>query len=184
MSIISNLLQVILPPLILLSGGYLEYLRRLKNRQKRLRSALFSEIRSSGPQLDQAHENVVEEGTGVFRSDRMDLIVPKGMPINDFLPTTVYDSNVSKLGLLDQDEIEAIVDYYCEIHILKDAIKAQREYSVNDTRMNEPQNITHVIGTQIIKSLKRRKDALESLQIDRDVEAISPEEVSGIDNEK
>jgi hypothetical protein len=95
---LSNLTIVI--PLIAAFGVYI--LRRINNK-KTLRVALLTEMRYPEDILQNAEDTPV-------------------LPDHDFIPTTIYDSSANNLGLLSQDEVKKVVEYYSYGYYLKNML--------------------------------------------------------------
>lgn len=75
-----------------------------------LRRALLQEILS----IEDLHE--------ISRS-----YAPGYSAYRELVPSTVYQANASEIGLLKQDEVEAVVDYYSLASMVNDLLALQRE---------------------------------------------------------
>lgn len=103
--------------------------------RRKLKTALRAEIMSAG-KLDQYKD------TGVTQKE--------------LFQTDIYESSISDLGLLSEEEVQRIVTYYSTVYIYKDAIQSWQESQ--GTMPNLP-NIFGVV-------LDQREDALRILRLD------------------
>ena len=102
-------------------GSYLLYLHRRKDRRQKLKRALAFEICEMN-QLTQA-SNTLEGLTEPPPSSRLSA---SKIPPADAFPTTVYESNTSDLGLMSDDELQSVVNFYTSILQYKGVIDAVR----------------------------------------------------------
>lgn len=84
-----------------------------------------------------------------------------------FLPTDVYDQHVGSIGLLSEDEIEAVVQYYSLAKTVRSESSALHTIAEGD-------DYEYQVGQSAIKSMKndlknlidRQEKALEELQVE------------------
>lgn len=90
---------LLIAAIIGVAGSYYIYYIKMEHQRKTLRIALLSEILSM--------EEMVRELA--FQSDlnEMETVQPE-----IFLTNNIYDGNADKIGLLTEDEVKAIVEFY------------------------------------------------------------------------
>jgi hypothetical protein len=86
---------------IILAGWYL-WERRQKDRARRLRHALLTEIQQTPVDLVS--------------------LMPDG---NQYLESTIYEANAQKLDLLTNDEIEALINYYTRLSVVRQIVERE-----------------------------------------------------------
>lgn len=106
---VGNLLLVI-AAIIGVCGSYVLYKKRLKDRRKATRRTLKSEIESTKILDTWIRKNEVNE-----------------LPAQIVHPTTAYENHVDEIGLLTDEEIELISEFYSEAILLNDTLKWNRE---------------------------------------------------------
>ena len=80
----------------------------------------------------------------------------------DFLPTDVYDQNVGEIGLLDESEIDAVIEYYSLAKTVRSETSALHTVAEDD-------DYEYQVGQSAIGSLRSDLSAL----IDRQEKALS-----------
>jgi len=89
----------------------------------------------------------------------------------DFLPTDVYDQNVGEIGLLDESEIDAVIEYYSLAKTVRSETSALHTVAEDD-------DYEYQVGQSAIGSLKndlstlidRQEKALAELRTELNVE--------------
>lgn len=80
-----------------LFSGLLVYSRRKKDKRERLRTALIQEIEGmQGP--IKGYSNTLQKMNGI--------------PETDIINTTIYENNADKIGILSEEEVEKVTDFY------------------------------------------------------------------------
>jgi hypothetical protein len=98
-----------------LTGSYVIYRLRLRTRRRRLRKALRGEIKAMAP-------SIYEKARIMSAEDRdSDFYLPTDPTI-----MTVFSNNSGEIGLLSDDEVEEITDFYS-----KAAVVSQRIQNLN-----------------------------------------------------
>lgn len=98
-----------------LTGSYVIYRLRLRTRRRRLRKALRGEIKAMAP-------SIYEKARIMSAEDRdSDFYIPTDPTI-----MTVFSNNSGEIGLLSDDEVEEITDFYS-----KAAVVSQRIQNLN-----------------------------------------------------
>lgn len=91
-------------------------------------------------------------------------------PGYDMLPTTVFDANADKLGLLSGDEVKDITKFYSAAHTAKSQIEfIQRERSdiqkeVSREGLEAYRETVEATGRGLIKIKKLRMNAIQSIE--------------------
>lgn len=90
-------------------GSFGLYFKRELDKKERLRAALITEI-----------ENMEEMET-IGEDDYIDYLKKEDYAVlpKETFNTTIYENNASKLGLLEREEIEAIIEYYTSLKVLR-----------------------------------------------------------------
>jgi hypothetical protein len=112
--------------LVTITASFGVYLYRRKNRKKKLRRALISELKEQD--LDQVINAVNSSQSAVPPDDNGESpeLDPSELPPAGTLPTQIYTSNVGNLGILSQSEIDDIVSYYSGLLTQKAIIESIR----------------------------------------------------------
>jgi hypothetical protein len=98
-----------------LTGSYVIYRLRLRTRRRRLRKALREEIKAMAP-------SIYEKARIMSAEDRdSDFYIPTDPAI-----MTVFSNNSGEIGLLSDDEVEELTDFYT-----KAAVVSQRIQNLN-----------------------------------------------------
>lgn len=137
-------------------GSYLLYLNRRKDRREKLKRALAFEI-SEMDQLPQASDTL----EGLSEAPPSSRLSASKIPPAEAFPTTVYESNTSDLGLMSDDELESVVDFYTSMIQYKgviDAVRADAE--------NTPMPDHETIVTAIPQMATQRNEVLQTLGYD------------------
>lgn len=101
----STFFGLFIPAFLGVAGSYAIYLQRLSDRRNSLRQALKAEIEGT-PLL---HDWPPEES--------------KTIPSIDVLTTTVFEENSADLGILTDQELSAVIDFYTRTRNIKEALK-------------------------------------------------------------
>lgn len=92
-------LALLLAAIIGVGGNFYLYRHKRKKRRQKLREAIHAELSSMKPVV-----NSIAKQKDIVRMDPVD---PRS-----FLVSTVYDSSSDDLGLLSDEEVVSIVDFY------------------------------------------------------------------------
>lgn len=122
-----------------------------RRRRKKLRRALYAELNSIN-RLNVAHDMLGSQ-SGIFFYTH-----------HDFIPTSVYESHLSDLGLLSEEEIEKVVRFYNNALVAKEEINASGK--VLDDNDRDHAEVASAVG-----STRASLEILTDLQADA-IEAI------------
>lgn len=128
-----------------------EFLSKRTKRQK-LRRALYAELQATNTLS--AAEDMLNTASGSYFYTK-----------HDFIPTNVYQSNLADIGLLSEDEIESVVNYYTNATIAKEEREGCEKIDNDDEasleqRMSAADTFKHTLSYL----QDARFEALESLE--------------------
>lgn len=106
----------------LLSGGLVVYIVRQIWERRKLQDALKTEIRSM-----KGLETCSTAMQSRTRSPSNEPLKPSDVPPSGTIPTIIYESNISRLGLLKSDELTDLVEFYSQVLHHKAIIDAIRQ---------------------------------------------------------
>lgn len=128
-------------------GSFGLYWKQQKDRRRKLRKALRSEIESCD----------TKPYTKAITSDEADFdgwLIPETSPFT----SDTYTNNTSNIGLLSDEEIEDIVDFYSEAHMAEKEIK--RAHGDRETALaNNP----FILINRIFQLNNQRNELLKKL---------------------
>lgn len=116
-------------------AGVILYEHRQKVRAQRLRHALLTEIKQTPVDLVQ--------------------LLPEG---NQYLESSIYDSNAQKIDLLTNDEIEALVNYYSRLSVIKQIVEREGPEVDPDEIPNWQSNNVGSARESVIEELEKHVD--------------------------
>lgn len=120
-------------------------------RRKKLRRALFAELNSIN-RLNAARDMLGSSSGRFFYTH------------HDFIPTSVYEENLSELGLLTEEEIEDVVRFYSNAIIVKEEISACAEVLDGEDRgAREIMSAMDSTRSSIEILIEMHNDALQTL---------------------
>lgn len=134
-------------------GSYLLYITRRGDRREKLKRALAFEI-SEMDQLAQASDTL----EGLSNPPPQSRLSASKVPPAEAFPTTVYESNTSDLGLMSDDELESVVDFYTSVIQYKGIIDGLRA-DPDETPMPDHE----MIVTAIPEIAEQRNEVLRKL---------------------
>lgn len=154
---IGNILSGIIGASAVIIVAYLrEYLRKRTKRRK-VRNALYAEIRSTNTL--RAAEDMLDSDSGYYFYIE-----------HDFIPTNVYQSNLADIGLLSEDEIEKVVNYYTNALIAKEErAGCSKIENDDDASLEQGMSATHTFKCTISYLQGARQEAMESLESQIDI---------------
>lgn len=139
--------SIIITVIIGFIGSFGLYWKQQKDKRRKLRKALRSEIESCN----------TEPYTEALTSEDADLdgwLIPETSPF----ASDIYTNNTSNIGLLSDEEIEDIVDFYSEAHTAEKEIK--RAHGDRETSLaNNP----FVLINRLFELNNQRNDLLKKL---------------------
>jgi len=153
-------LFLLIASVIGVAGSYALYRNKQRNSRQKLKRALAFEVNQMG-KLDQAAETL----TGLSESPPASRLSASQIPPAEAFPTAVYQSNASDLGLLSEDELESVVDFYTSMLRYKGIIEALRA-DPDDVPMPDHEEI----HDSIPKMAAKRRELLEKLGFENLVE--------------
>lgn len=110
-------MMILLGSLITVAGAIvislLGYRYKQWRRREHLRKAFKSELEHPLPEKDIMWVEDLDAG---------------GVPKKELIPSTVYESNASNIGILSEEEIEKLVEYYSYVSSFKKRIAKFREF--------------------------------------------------------
>lgn len=162
-----NILSGIIGATAVIIVAYLrEYLRKRTKRRK-VRSALHAEILATNTLS--AAEDMLESASGSYFYIE-----------HDFIPTDVYQSNLADLGLLSEDEIEKVVEYYSNALIAKEERAGCSKVENNDdASLEQRMSATDTLKSTISYLQDARQEALGSLESHMDFPSNDKESSGG-----
>lgn len=153
---IGNIISGIVGAVAVIVVAYLrEYLDK-RTRKRKLRSALLAELKST---------NSLGAAVDMLRSDSGNYFYTH----HDFIPTDVYESNLDDIGLLSENEISSIVNYYNRAIIAKEE-RAGTAIVVDDEERSFTEEASAVTTlTSTLEYLQTaREEAIEALESEMD----------------
>lgn len=137
-------LSLFIPAMFAVFGSYLLYRRKQEDKREALRYSLLGEL-------------VFMEALEAWPRERDD---PRLVPMQNLVPTQVYETNVDQLGLLTTREIANIARFYSTAQVVNDSI--QRAH--HEREMNPNADIDFSSLQSDIAALKeQRQSALDAL---------------------
>lgn len=136
-------------------GSYLLYLKRKIDSREKLRGAIESEIR----QMSQIPDTV-ENLNGLSTPPPESKLTASSVPPAEAFPTTVYEENASEFGLLVEEELENVVDFYTILIQHKGIIRG-----IRDDAREVPMPDHEKIVDEFSELANRREDLLRQLEI-------------------
>ncbi|SET54469.1 hypothetical protein [Natrinema hispanicum] len=163
---IGNILSGIIGASAVIIVAYLrEYLRKRTKRRK-IRSALYAEIQATNTLG--AAEDMLDSASGSYFYIE-----------HDFIPTNVYQSNLADIGLLSEDEIEKVVEYYTNALIAKEErAGCSKVENDDDASLEQRMSAAGTFKSTISYLQDARQEAMESLECHMDTPP-NDEESSG-----
>jgi hypothetical protein len=113
-----------------------------RRRKRVLRSSLLSEIRST--------EWLTEDYLGDLKRN----LNERGA-VHSHVPTSVYDGCDDKLGLLNEDERQKVIDYYTYAHIASEQLSEVRR---------DQGDVTNLVEGTLDTMVSRREGVVEALE--------------------
>lgn len=144
-----NFTPAILTLISAIGAVYVRYWLNIQNRRKKLRHALYAEMDST---------------SWLDRSSLADLrgeLEEKGAS-HSYVPTAVFDASVSDLGLLNEEELRDIIQYYNTAHVAKEQINSIKTDG-------EDSNITTFVERTLRNLVNEREDAMEKVSESIDI---------------
>lgn len=151
-----NILSGIIGAAAVIIVAYLrEYLSKRTKRRK-VRSALYAELQAT---------NTLGSAEEMLRSDSGSYFFIE----HDFIPTDVYQSNLADIGLLSEDEIESVVEYYTNAVIAKEQRAASSIIeSDDDASLQQRMSAADSFRSTISYLQDARQEAMDSLESNMD----------------
>ncbi|WP_150123177.1 hypothetical protein [Haladaptatus sp. R4] len=140
---LGNVLAAFIGAVAALSVAYLRVVLEKNKKREKLRNALLAELQSTN-RLDVALD-MLNSSTGVYFYIH-----------HDFIPTSTYESNLSDIGLLSEDEIEPVISYYSDALITKQERRACEKIVEADRDLHQE--------TSAIDSFKNSVKILQGLR--------------------
>jgi hypothetical protein len=145
----STFLGLFIPAVLGIFGSFAVQWRRRESKRTKLRRALLGELESM--------YEMAKLDAAMYASE----MSPTTPPPANRLTTAVYDSNTDGVGLLTEEEIEAITEFYSTAHFVESTIEAYSEGRLADTIKASYgpvlMQLTEELGTAI-KILRKHSD--------------------------
>lgn len=147
-----NILSGIIGAAAVIIVAYLrEYLSKRTKRRK-VRSALYAEIQATNT-LGAAEDMLSSDSGSYFYLE------------HDFIPTDIYRSNLADIGLLSEDEIESVVEYYTNAIIAKEErAGCSKLESDDDASIQQRMSAASTFKRTLSYLQDARQEAMESLE--------------------
>ncbi|MEF8773006.1 hypothetical protein [Halodesulfurarchaeum sp.] len=114
-------LFLLLASLIGVIGSFLLYIKRRRDRRRKLTQALLTELEGM-----ENMDNSADTLSSLSEKPPESRVSPSKVPPAESFPTTVFDNNTSELGLLSEDDLAATVNFYTALHKHKAIIRGIR----------------------------------------------------------
>jgi hypothetical protein len=135
------------------------YRRRQNDKREAVKRAIFTELLSTD-HLDRAYSVALGDEAKDYHVD-IETDLDSGIPVNQFLSTKIGLSYSDDFGLLEDNEIEAVIAYYSEAENLREVIRTKRtfEMSMKEGHDDLCTELGGIIAGEI-QAVKERRDRL------------------------
>jgi len=148
-----------------LGGSYLIYRLRLRTRRRRLRKAIRGEIKAMAP-------SIYEKAQIMATEDRdSDFYIPTDPTI-----MTIFSNNSGEIGLLSDDEVKEVTDFYT-----KAAVVRQRIQNLNTVEDPNEASILQ-LREELIQLNNTKNSALTKIECSLNVSPTSGDMYQDIDD--
>lgn len=106
-----------------------KYERKRNDKREALKRSIFTELLSTN-HLDRAYVTVVDDSVKDYEIE-LEPDQESGIPVNEFLSVKIGPSFSNELGLLNDNELEAVVAFYAEVETLNNIIRTRRIYELS-----------------------------------------------------